>query len=245
MGGERFEKYARSGAYHWRALSPWPWRRHWYTVARYRATLEAAGIRPGERVLDLGCGDGALLWLASRRGAICTGVDTDDVGLRLAQTKLADRHVEAPLLGDVRKVADGSQDCVLLCEVIEHVPDPVEVLEEARRVLVAGGRIVITTPVRATESPVDPEHGREFYPGELRDLCSSVFEIRDHLLRFPIALLELYESRPRVFVRRPVFAWVINILDAWLRIDVARLMSLPDRYHHLQIILATKACEAE
>lgn len=41
---------------------------------------------------------------------------------------------------------DESFDCILLTEVLEHVPDPVKALEECRRVLKANGKIFLTTP---------------------------------------------------------------------------------------------------
>ena len=52
-------------------------------VARYRVCLELLGNIKGKKVIDLGCGDGALSGLLAKKGAEVTGVDTNEVGLIL------------------------------------------------------------------------------------------------------------------------------------------------------------------
>jgi SAM-dependent methyltransferase len=53
------------------------------------AMLELAAIRPGERLLDLGCGDGRIAIAAARRGAQALGVDIDSA--RIAEAEAATR----------------------------------------------------------------------------------------------------------------------------------------------------------
>jgi hypothetical protein len=59
--------------------------------------LDLAGVRPGDRVADLGCGDGRVLVAAARRGADVTGVESDAELAMQARTALA----EAGLVGEV------------------------------------------------------------------------------------------------------------------------------------------------
>jgi SAM-dependent methyltransferase len=117
---------------------PWEWRR--------RRALLLRELRPGERVLDLGCGGGRFLAALRDAGA-------DPVGVELAEAALerARRNVSG---ADLRLVApDGSLplghaevDLVWCSEVLEHVPDTVAFLTEVRRVLRPEGRLLLTVP---------------------------------------------------------------------------------------------------
>jgi SAM-dependent methyltransferase len=59
-------------------------------VPLYEAVYERLEVRPGTRVLGLGCGSGLALLIAASRGAQVTGVDSDDARLALARERLAD-----------------------------------------------------------------------------------------------------------------------------------------------------------
>lgn len=238
--GSSFSKYRARGAYHWTALSRLPWRHHCYTTARYRAILEAAQLVPGERVLDLGCGDGVLIYLATQRGAVCSGVEPDEVGRSLAMSMLQARGISPVIFTDISQVPDASQECVLCAEVIEHVTDAGHFLEEIHRVLIPGGRVVLSTPVRLTETPLDREHVSEFSPGEFRDLCSKSFAVTSHDLKFPVAAVELYYWRPWFFLHRPVIAWLMNIMCSWFGFDVMGRLNIVPRYQQLQILVGRK-----
>ncbi len=117
---------------------PWEWDR--------RRALLLAEARPGERVLDLGCGAGRFV--AALRDA---GVDP--VGVEIAEAALERARHNAPG-ADLRLLEpDGSLplehasvDLVWCSEVLEHVADTEHLLLEARRVLRHGGRLLVTVP---------------------------------------------------------------------------------------------------
>jgi len=113
---------------------PWAWRR--------RRALLLGEARPGERVLDLGCGAGRFVAALRDAGA-------DPVGVELADAALARARRNVPG-ADLRLVAaDGSHgevDLVWCSEVLEHVPDTLGFLTEIRRVLRPGGRLLVTVP---------------------------------------------------------------------------------------------------
>jgi len=119
---------------------PEPWL--WGT----RRALLLGEARPGERVLDLGCGAGRFV-------AALSGAGADPVGVELAEGALERARRNVPG-ADLRLVeADGSLplghgeiDLVWCSEVLEHVPDTVAFLTEARRVLKRGGRLLATVP---------------------------------------------------------------------------------------------------
>jgi 2-polyprenyl-3-methyl-5-hydroxy-6-metoxy-1,4-benzoquinol methylase len=94
------------------------------------------------RVLDVGCGRGLFPSELHRLGAQAYGIDVFD-----PDSIAADGW--AYTSGDITcglPYPDGGFDCVTLGEVIEHVPDPDELLFDIRRVLAPGGWLVVSTP---------------------------------------------------------------------------------------------------
>lgn len=117
---------------------PWAW-------ARRRRWL-LAEARPGERVLDLGCGAGRFLRALTEAGATAVGVEIAEAALDRARRNApgAELHLALPD-GDL-PLPDAAVDLVWCSEVIEHVADTARFLDEVRRVLAPGGRVLITTP---------------------------------------------------------------------------------------------------
>jgi SAM-dependent methyltransferase len=105
-----------------------------------------AGVRDGDRVLDLGCGDGRFTEEIARIGAKPVGVEVAQAAVdrsRNAHPELDFRLV--PIDGPL-PFEDVSFDVVWSSEVIEHVADTARWLSEVRRVLVPRGRLLLTTP---------------------------------------------------------------------------------------------------
>ena len=111
-----------------------------------RAAFAAESIHPGDRVLDLGCGQGDLTAVLAGTGARPLGVDVADAALRRARRRHPElRFALAPIDGPL-PLQDSTFDVVWASEVIEHVADTARWLSEVRRVLVPGGRLLVTTP---------------------------------------------------------------------------------------------------
>jgi ubiquinone/menaquinone biosynthesis C-methylase UbiE len=115
---------------------------HW----RHRLIADGTTLPPGTRLLEVGCGVGAVLAVLGQEfpGVVLTGVDIEPKQLEFAGGHLARSGVEATLVNaDARALPfeDRSFDHVWMMWFLEHVADPVEVLHEARRVLVPGGAI--------------------------------------------------------------------------------------------------------
>jgi SAM-dependent methyltransferase len=120
--------------------------------------LERLRIRPGERVLDAGCGEGRHCFGALERGARVVGLDLDRPSLEAGARPLRNRAEElgslgAMLQGDTFHLPfrDASFDRVICSEVMEHVHDFRGAARELARVTRPGGSLAVTIPTATSE----------------------------------------------------------------------------------------------
>lgn len=109
---------------------------------QFRRFLDLYPDRPG-RLLDVGCGHGFFLKMAEERGWEAVGVDVDSKSIAYANEHL---RVNA-ILGDVRDVhfSDGSFDLITLWNVMECIPDPLDLLRRLCPILKEGGTVFLRT----------------------------------------------------------------------------------------------------
>jgi 2-polyprenyl-3-methyl-5-hydroxy-6-metoxy-1,4-benzoquinol methylase len=132
-------------------------------------------VAAGERVLDLGCGDGAFAAELVRAGCAVTMADVADEALRRARARAPEAQAIMLAEGEPLPFDEDAFDVVWAGEVLEHVADVVGLLAEVRRVLRWGGRLLVSTPwhgriVVATDAHFDPrsDHLRFFSARTLR-----------------------------------------------------------------------------
>ncbi|HEV8070990.1 MAG TPA: class I SAM-dependent methyltransferase [Planctomycetaceae bacterium] len=164
------------------------------------------GLHAGARVLDVGCGRGVLLSALARRGfeahgfemspSASTGVDPNAI------VRFGKNLEEAGY-------PSTSFDQVIVWHVLEHIPDPRRTLDEIRRILKPGGRLVVAVPN---------------YSSLQAQCCGAGWFHLDpprHLYHFPAAgLRQLLEStgfqvgREHHFsLRQNPFGWVQSVLN--------------------------------
>lgn len=119
--------------------------------------FDRLGLRPGDRVIDMGCGAGRHAFEMYRRGADVIAFDQDadelsDVSDLFAAMREAG-EVTAGAEADVKQgdalslpFADGEFDRVVASEVLEHIPDDEAAIAELARVLRPGGTMAVTVP---------------------------------------------------------------------------------------------------
>ncbi len=99
----------------------------WLWDARQKLARIGAGVRTGDRLLEVGCGPGSVCLLLKNRGFSVVPLDVTDSSLT---------PEVRPVLYDGRTMpfADGTFDVALLLTVLHHTPDPERILIEAARV---------------------------------------------------------------------------------------------------------------
>jgi ubiquinone/menaquinone biosynthesis C-methylase UbiE len=117
-----------------------------YIEATIRETVARLGLRPADRLLDVGCGTGALLQhLAQQHPATqLSGVDPVPEMLANARRRLPPDVELREGWAERLPFADQEFDVVVSCNVLHYVREPVAALREMGRVLAPGGRLVIT-----------------------------------------------------------------------------------------------------
>lgn len=184
---ESFDKYGKKDAYHWNNLYNEGWLRTSPRLhARYDIPIRLLKQRidlSDSRGLDVGCGDGVLLYKIKKMDGQIFGLDKEPEGLRLAEKQLDSRGVSSGGLieGSCYNIPlrTNSLDYVTAIELIEHLNDVDTFLKEILRVLRPEGYFVCTTPNRERDQDPsevrDPFHVHEYVPAELRSSLSDFF----------------------------------------------------------------------
>ena len=121
--------------------------------AKVWRALHLAGVRPGDRVLEIGCGWGALAEMATTEfGASLTGVTLSTEQLAFAQKRMAAHGVQAKAdlrLQDYRDIQDGPYDAICSIEMVEAVGREYwpTYFQSVNRLLKPGGKACIQSIV--------------------------------------------------------------------------------------------------
>ena len=138
-------------------------------------------VKPGTRVLDVGCGVGRWSRLLAAKGALVTGVDLSPTMIAQAQRRAAAEGVAARCsfrVQDLSKLeVDGQFDVVLGVTVLQHILDPGLLHAAVRGMavrLAPGGRIILleaapAAPVDRCDSTVFRARRRDVYLELFRD----------------------------------------------------------------------------
>jgi SAM-dependent methyltransferase len=116
----------------------------------YEVVFERLKVGPGTRLLDVGCGAGLAAQLAAQRGAQVAGLDASAALLEIARERVP--H-EGFRVGDLEELpyADRSFDIVTGFNSFQYAGSPVTALQQARRVVKAGGHVVMLIWGRAQD----------------------------------------------------------------------------------------------
>jgi len=158
--------------------------------------FDRLGLRPGDRLLDLGCGFGRHAFEGFRRGGHVVACDLAVDELRECMALFAAMRDQGEAPGSTGAAAvrgnalhlpyaDGAFDRIIASEVLEHIDDDAAALAELVRVLAPGGTMAVTVPAWLAErfcwslseqyhAPfVDGGHVRIYTKAKVRDLLRA------------------------------------------------------------------------
>ncbi|MCK7458523.1 bifunctional 2-polyprenyl-6-hydroxyphenol methylase/3-demethylubiquinol 3-O-methyltransferase UbiG [Idiomarina aminovorans] len=152
----------------------------------------AAGLF-GKKILDVGCGGGLLSEAMAERGAEVTGIDLAEPSLKVARLHALEsgRNIayQCIAIETLAQQQPASFDVVTCLEMLEHVPDPVAIVQACAKVVKPGGLIFFSTLNRNVKSWLlgivaaehvlgwvpkgTHQHRRFIRPSELLQMCDQ------------------------------------------------------------------------
>ena len=173
-------------------------------IERHAARTGNAGRR-GRRMLDLGCGDGTVLWLAREDGWGVKGIELFPEHTKLVRETLG-LDVET---SDITSYdgANESWDCVVLTHVLEHLPDPVGALRKIRTLLKPDGIGVLEFPnIDAFDAKLRRllerlrvhrrRYAASYVPGHVQEFCRASFAYAAREAGLEVVVWETYAVNP-------------------------------------------------
>ncbi|MDE0308242.1 MAG: bifunctional 2-polyprenyl-6-hydroxyphenol methylase/3-demethylubiquinol 3-O-methyltransferase UbiG [Acidiferrobacterales bacterium] len=147
----------------------------------------------GARILDVGCGGGILSESLAKSNANVTGLDVSEASLQVARLHLLESNLEVDYVhSTVERYAETHSiefDIVTCMELLEHVPDPVSIIQACSQLTRSGGSLYFSTLNRTfrswligivgAEYIIDAlprgthQHSKFIRPSELNQWCRS------------------------------------------------------------------------
>jgi len=229
-------------------------------LERFGHLLSTLSIRPGDKVLDFGCGTGWTSTMLARTGAEVVAMDIApaalDIGRESAERELSD-EARSRLRFEVYSgskigLEDGEVDFVVVYDAFHHFPNPMEILREFHRVLSPEGRFGFAEPgaghAAMEDSLMEIEHGileqdldlEQFYRSAMaagfQGLELALSALDPELLTVPMDRMRSFLRGsswiiPADFIRKTVLMGPIGVF----RKGPHAVTSLNPRTHHAKI----------
>jgi ubiquinone/menaquinone biosynthesis C-methylase UbiE len=198
---------------------------------------EAFAPLAGRRLLDIGCGSGALARSLSERGARVTGIDPNPEALETACEAVPEGTFQAAR-AEALPFADASFDGIIFLNSLHHVPQPAmhRALLEAARVVGPAGPIVVVEPLAEGSlflalRPVEDE--------------TEVRTVAQEVLRLSVESGEFDQVRRIDYLRRERFEGIEEFLAHVVAVDPARAATVAGRRPEVEAAFGRHARAAE
>lgn len=177
-----------------------------------RYLLDRFSIKPGFKLLEIGCGRGEFLESFEKAGINCYGVDLSG---HCSKNKINVKVICQDISKENLAYPDNFFDVVYHKSFLEHFYSPANVMKETYRVLKPGGQIIILTPDWTSQMKVfyeDFTHCRPYTKGALQDVLDiyGFFDIHT----------ELFYQYPAIW-KYPS----LKILSRWLQLFISTPMA--------------------
>ncbi len=175
--------------------------------------MVAAWVRPGDRICEVGCGEGQVARTLMAAGASSVvGVDPSRGQLAAAQRRAGGPQY---LRGDAERLplADGTVDGAVVCLVFEHLDVIEAAIGEINRVLAPGGRLLLMLNHPLLQTP-----GSGWVDDHLVDPPEQYWQIGEYLQ--PAEIVEEVAKGVHIrFVHRPLGTYLNALADAGLMLE--------------------------
>jgi len=185
---------------------------------KYRLVFEKLRLKPGDRLLDVGCGWGGMVRYAARRGVKATGVTLSQEQTSWAQAAIAAEglsELAEVRFGDYRDIEESGFDAVSSIGLLEHigVRNYSSYFGFLRSRLRAGGLLLnhcITRPDNRSEPAANGFIDRYVFPdGELTGSGRIISEAQD------VGLEVVHEENLRPHYALTLRDWCANLVEHW------------------------------
>ena len=139
---ENFDNYAHEW---WNKRGPYKFI-HLLTPIRLKYISDNLNLK-GSKILDLGCGGGLLCEAMMNSGADVIGIDASLKTIEIAKKHAKEQNFKIEYINTDIESYDNKEkfDAVVCFELIEHVPDPNELIKQIRRLIKPNGRLFLST----------------------------------------------------------------------------------------------------
>tara|TARA_B100001758_G_scaffold246820_1_gene262863 strand:- start:5039 stop:5815 length:777 start_codon:yes stop_codon:yes gene_type:complete len=178
------------------------------------AYKEAAKLVSGT-VLEIGSGEGYGVTELAPLSDKYIAVDKYDTYIADAlkgENDIVFIQSEVPPL---KEIEDNSIDYVVTFQVIEHIQDDEAFLKEIKRVLIPGGKLIMTTPNILMSLTRNPWHIREYNPEQMTSIVKSIFSVFEVKGIFGNEKVMDYYQKNKISVEK-ITRWDILNMQYWL-----------------------------
>ena len=121
---------------------------HEINLSRLKFIMKNKNIQ-GMNALDVGCGGGILTESLAKEGAIVTGIDASNENIRVASEHASVNKLKinyhVTTVEEMSSSSNAKFDLITCMELLEHVPNPLSIIEASRKMLKPEGHIVFST----------------------------------------------------------------------------------------------------
>ena len=170
------------------------------TIRKFDYCYERLGLKPGDRILEIGPGWGAWFEYASRRGIQCTGISISQTSIDYLKRRARELGHDWELI-NVDLLAyqtDRKYDAIVIMGVIEHLPQYDRVLAKFATLLKPGGNIFLDGSACTKKYELSSFMVKYIYPGNHSFLV--LHDFLDKLAGTPFHVLEIFNDRYSYFL---------------------------------------------
>ena len=170
------------------------------TIRKFDYCYERLGLKPGDRILEIGPGWGAWFEYASRRGIKCTGISISQTSIDYLKQRARELGHDWELI-NVDLLAyqtDRKYDAIVIMGVIEHLPQYDRVLAKFATLLKPGGNIFLDGSACTRKYELSSFMVKYIYPGNHSFLV--LHDFLDKLAGTPFHVLEIFNDRYSYFL---------------------------------------------